>query len=79
MNQKLLATSLYPRQLANISSIKENYQIIDKALSFYSHFISSLEDYEGQDQLVEKAEYTRQVLANLLQVKYVLWQILSYF
>lgn len=43
MTQKLLATSLYPRQLANISSVKENYQIIDQALSFYSHFLNSIE------------------------------------
>jgi hypothetical protein len=68
MTQKLLATSLYPRQLANISSVKENYQIIDRALSFYSHFIGSLEDYQNQEQLVAKGEYARQVLANLLQV-----------
>lgn len=44
MHQKLVATSLYPRQLANISSIKEHYGIINEALSFYSHFLSTLED-----------------------------------
>ena len=43
MTYKLFATSLYPRYLANISSVKDNYHIINQALSFYSHFINSLE------------------------------------
>lgn len=67
MRQKLLATSLYPRQLANISSVKDNYHTIDTALSFYSHFLASLED-QGPAELISRSEYSRQVLADLLQV-----------
>lgn len=43
MIQKLSAAPLYPRELANISSMKEKYEIIDKALSFYSNFLAILE------------------------------------
>ena len=43
MAQKLIATSLYPRQLANISSVKDYYHILDSALSFYSNFLNALE------------------------------------
>ena len=46
MVQKLVAAPLYPRELANISSLKEKYMIIDKALSFYSNFISAMEEDE---------------------------------
>jgi hypothetical protein len=46
MTQKLIATSLYPRNLANISSVKENYHIIDNSLSFYSNFLNALESNE---------------------------------
>ena len=42
--QKLLAAPLYPHELAHISSLKEKYAVIDKALSFYSHFLSILEE-----------------------------------
>ena len=43
MTGNLVATSLYPRQLANISSLKENYQIIDNCLSFYCNLLNCLE------------------------------------
>jgi len=43
MIQKLTVAPLYPRELANISSIKEKYSIIDKALSFYSNLIGAIE------------------------------------
>lgn len=73
MRQKLLATSLYPRQLANISAVKDNYQTIDQALSFYSHFLSSLENVPLQtaplQELTQRAEHSRNVLVNLLQVR----------
>lgn len=55
MAQKLLATSLYPRQLANISSVKENYQVIDRVLSFYSHLLGSLEERLQDETLVNRA------------------------
>lgn len=42
MVQKLSAAPLYPRELANISSIKEKYSIINNALSFYSNFLAIL-------------------------------------
>lgn len=70
MVQKLTAAPLYPRELANISGLKEKYEIIDKALSFYSNLISAAEEHEGAglQETIEKAEYTRGVLVNLLQI-----------
>ena len=49
MVQKLNAAPLYPRELANISSLKEKYLIIDAALSFYSNFLSAMEEVEGSE------------------------------
>lgn len=49
MIQKLNAAPLYPRELANISSLKEKYLIIDAALSFYSNFLSAIEEVESPD------------------------------
>ena len=46
MIQKLNAAPLYPRELANISSLKEKYLIIDAALSFYSNFLNAMEEVE---------------------------------
>jgi hypothetical protein len=42
--QKLIAAALYPRELANISGLKDKYNLIDQALSFYSHFLSTMEE-----------------------------------
>ena len=41
---KLLAAPIYPRELANISGLKLRYELIDNAISFYSNFLSILED-----------------------------------
>jgi hypothetical protein len=59
MTQKLIATSLYPRQLANISSVKEYYHILDSTLSFYSNFLTALENSPNMQDLIEKVEYSR--------------------
>lgn len=47
MIQKLIVAPLYPRELANISGIKEKYAVIDKALSFYSNLINAIEEALG--------------------------------
>lgn len=70
MIQKLTVSPLYPRELANISSIKQKYLIIDKALSFYSNLIGAVEELDGGDgEILERIEYGRNVLVNLLQVE----------
>ena len=67
---KLLAAPLYPRELANISSLKQKYKLIDTALSFYSNFLMIMEEDQNENLMdtIENAENTRNVLLNLLQV-----------
>jgi hypothetical protein len=66
--QKLLAASVYPRELANISGFKERYQLIDKSLSFYSNFISVMEEAEQPEYetIISRAEYSKKTIMNLL-------------
>lgn len=47
--EKLVAAPLYPRELANISGLKHKYKLIDTALSFYSNFLTIMEDGENED------------------------------
>lgn len=76
MVAKLAVGALRPRDLANISTVGQKYTIVDQALSFYSNFISAMEERgEGQGTrreemvgIMEQAQHTRDVLVNLLQV-----------
>lgn len=79
---KLVGAPLYPRELANISSLKQKYKLIDTVLSFYSNFLTIMEEDQNENLMdtIENAEHTRNVFVNLLQVvifKRRFWHTLS--
>lgn len=44
--KRLLAGNLSPAAVANASRFKDNFQLLDQLMSFFSHFLSALEDTE---------------------------------
>ena len=67
--KRLLAGNLSPAAVANTSRFKDNFQLLDQLMSFFSHFLLALEDTEEPDtELIDKVEYQRTVVQQLTEV-----------